>query len=157
MTRVLFVCLGNICRSPLAQGVMEQRLRRAGIEDRIAVDSAGTQGYHVGEPPDARAMEAAARRGYDLSRQRARRVRDEDFEFFDYILAMDLENLQQLKARCPSAEAAKLRLLLDSAPGPGGQEVPDPYYGGDDGFDQVLDLIEIAVDGLIQELQATAR
>lgn len=136
---------------------MEQRLRRSGLEDRITVDSAGTQGYHVGEPPDERAMEAAGRRGYDLSRQRARRVRDEDFESFDYILAMDLENLQQLRSRCPSAEADKLRLLLDFAPGPDGQEVPDPYFGGDDGFEQVLDLIEIAVDGLIRELQATAR
>lgn len=154
MTRILMVCLGNICRSPLAQGVMEQRLRKSGLFHEIKVDSAGTHGYHVGESPDPRAMEAAARRGYDISGQRARRVRDGDFQSFDYIFAMDHENLQHLTARCPAAEAERIKLLLDYAPGADGQEVPDPYYGGEDGFEQVLDLIEAAVDGFLLELKA---
>ncbi len=154
MTRVLMVCLGNICRSPLAQGVMEQRLRKSGLFHSVTVDSAGTQGYHLGESPDPRAVEAAARRGYDLSGQRARRVRDGDFQSFDYILAMDQDNLQQLVARCPGAEVDRLKLLLDFAPGPDGEEVPDPYYGGEDGFERALDLIEAAVDGLILEIKS---
>ncbi len=154
MTRVLMVCLGNICRSPLAQGVMEQRLRRSGLFHGVSVDSAGTHGYHLGEPPDPRAVEAAARRGYDISGQRARRIRDGDFQSFDYILCMDQENLQHLKARCPGLEVDRLRLLLDFAPGSDGQEVPDPYYGGEEGFERALDLIEAAVDGLIPELRA---
>ncbi len=154
MTRILMVCLGNICRSPLAQGVMEQRLRKSGLFHSVTVDSAGTQGYHLGESPDPRAVEAAARRGYDLSGQRARRVRDGDFQSFDYILAMDQDNLQQLVARCPRAEVDRLKLLLDFAPGPDGEEVPDPYYGGEDGFERALDLIEAAVDGLILEIKS---
>ncbi|MDH3412377.1 MAG: low molecular weight phosphotyrosine protein phosphatase [Gammaproteobacteria bacterium] len=154
MTRVLLVCLGNICRSPLAQGVLEQRLRVSGLFHSVRADSAGTHGYHLGEPPDPRAVEAAARRGYDISGQRARRVRDGDFQSFDYILAMDQDNLQQLTARCPAAEVTRLRLLMDFAPGPDRQDVPDPYYGGGDGFERALDLIEAAVDGLILELKA---
>ncbi|HSS63574.1 MAG TPA: low molecular weight protein-tyrosine-phosphatase [Gammaproteobacteria bacterium] len=154
MTRVLMVCLGNICRSPLAQGVMEQRLRKSGLFHAVSVDSAGTHGYHLGEPPDLRAVEAAARRGYDISGQRARRIRDGDFQSFDYILAMDQDNLQQLLARCPGAEVERLKLLMDFAPGPDGQEVPDPYYGGEDGFERALDLIEAAVDGVILEINA---
>ncbi|MDX1528259.1 MAG: low molecular weight protein-tyrosine-phosphatase [Gammaproteobacteria bacterium] len=154
MTRVLMVCLGNICRSPLAQGVMEQRLRRTGLFHGVAVDSAGTHGYHVGEAPDPRAVEAAARRGYDISGQRARRIRDGDFQSFDYILCMDQENLQHLMARCPGPEVDRLKLLLDFAPGSDGQEVPDPYYGGEEGFERALDLIEAAVDGLILEIKA---
>lgn len=154
MIRVLLVCLGNICRSPLAQGVVEQRLRISGLFHGVRVDSAGTHGYHVGEPPDPRAVEAAARRGYDISGQRARRIRDGDFQSFDYILAMDQDNLQQLTARCPAAEVDRLKLLMDFAPGSDGQEVPDPYYGGEDGFERALDLIEAAVDGFILELKA---
>ncbi len=154
MIRVLMVCLGNICRSPLAQGVLEQRLRKSGLFHGVRVDSAGTHAYHVGEPPDPRAVEAAARRGYEISGQRARRIRDGDFQSFDYILAMDLDNLQQLKSRCPGAEVERLRLLMDFAPGSDGQEVPDPYYGGDDGFERALDLIEAAVDGLVLEVKA---
>jgi protein-tyrosine phosphatase len=154
MTRILMVCLGNICRSPLAQGVLEQRLRKAGLFHRVKVDSAGTQGYHLGEFPDPRAVEAAARRGYDISGQRARRVRDGDFQSFDYILAMDQDNLQQLMARCPGAEVSRIRLLMDFAPGAAGQEIPDPYYGGEDGFERALDLIEAAVDGLVLEVKA---
>lgn len=133
---------------------MEQRVRKAGLASRVLVDSAGTQAYHVGEPPDPRAMEAASRRGYDLGGQRARRIRDNDFQTFDYILAMDHDNLQQLTARCPGAEAFKLKLLMDFAPGPDGEEVPDPYYGEDEGFERALDLIEAAVDGFVLELQA---
>lgn len=154
MTRVLFVCLGNICRSPLAQGVMEYHLKRAGLEDRVSVDSAGTGDYHTDEPPDARAVDAAARRRIDISGQRARQVQNGDFQSFDYICAMDLDNLTALNARCPEAEGDKLRLLMDFAPGAAGQEVPDPYYGGGDGFEHVLDLIERAVEGLVQELRS---
>jgi protein-tyrosine phosphatase len=154
MIRILMVCLGNICRSPLAQGVMEQRLRKTGLFRSVSVDSAGTHGYHVGESPDPRAVEAAARRGYDISAQRARRIRDGDFQSFDYILAMDHENLQQLTARCPGPEVERLKLLLDFAPGPDAREVPDPYYGGEDGFERALDLIEAAVDGLVLEIKA---
>lgn len=154
MIRILMVCLGNICRSPLAQGVMEQRLRKAGLFHHVSVDSAGTHGYHVGEPPDPRAVEAAARRGYDISGQRARRIRDGDFQSFDYILAMDQDNLQQLLARCPGAEVDRLKLLLDFAAGADGQEVPDPYYGAEGGFERALDLVEAAVDGLILEVKS---
>lgn len=154
MTRVLFVCLGNICRSPLAQGVMGYHLKRAGLEHRVSVDSAGTAGYHVGESPDARASEAAARRGIDITDQRARQVQNGDFESFDYICAMDLDNLSALNARCPEAQSTKLGLLMDFAPGPAGQEVPDPYYGGGDGFEHALDLIESAVEGLVQEIRS---
>lgn len=154
MTRILMVCLGNICRSPLAQGVMEQRLRKSGLVRSATVDSAGTQAYHLGEPPDPRAVELAARRGYDISGQRARRIRDGDFQSFDYILAMDQDNLQQLVARCPEAEVSRIKLLMDFAPGPDGQEIPDPYYGGQDEFERTLDLIEAAVEGLILEVKA---
>lgn len=150
------VCLGNICRSPLAQGVMEQRLRKSGLFHEVSVESAGTHGYHLGEEPDPRAVEAAARRGYDISGQRARRIRDGDFQSFDYILAMDQDNLQQLMSRCPTPEVDRLKLLLDFAPGPDAQEVPDPYYGGEDGFERALDLIEAAVDGLILEIKSRA-
>ena len=154
MTRILFVCLGNICRSPLAQGVMEYHVKRAGLEERVSVDSAGIGDYHVGDPPDARAVEAAARRNMDITGQRARQVRSGDFQSFDYICAMDLDNLTALNARCPEAESAKLRLLMDFAPGAPGQEVPDPYYGGGEGFEHVLDLIERAVEGLVQEVRS---
>lgn len=152
--KVLFVCLGNICRSPLAQGAMQYQLQRVGIESRVAVDSAGTAGYHVGQGPDSRAVEAASRRGIDISGQRARRVGDGDFEVFDYICAMDLDNLTALRSRCPAAEVTRLHLLMDFAPGPDAQEVPDPYYGGDEGFDHVLDLIETAVLGIIEEIRS---
>lgn len=157
MTRVLFVCLGNICRSPLAQGMLEYHLERAGLADRVLVDSAGTAAYHTGEPPDARAIEAAARRGFDISRQRARQVQCSDFEVFDYICAMDLDNRAALNARCPGAKGGRLGLLMDFSPGPAGQEVPDPYYGGEDGFEHALDLIESAIEGLVQEIRSHLR
>ncbi|MDX1513738.1 MAG: low molecular weight protein-tyrosine-phosphatase [Gammaproteobacteria bacterium] len=152
--RVLFVCLGNICRSPLAQGVMEHQLKRAGLEDQVFVDSAGTAAYHVEEMPDSRAIEAAARRGIRIDGQRARQVNGDDFSAFDYICAMDADNLITLRSRCPTDEEARLHLLMDFAPGPGGQEVPDPYYGGEVGFEHALDLIDSAVEGLIQEIRS---
>jgi protein-tyrosine phosphatase len=155
VTRLLFVCLGNICRSPLAQGVMEYRLRIAGLDGQVVADSAGTGGYHVGDPPDKRAIEAAARRDIDISKQRARRVASDDFVSFDYLLAMDEDNLWQLRERCPAAQSAKLRLLMEFAAGHA-VEVPDPYYGGNEGFERALDLIESAVDGVIHELRTKA-
>lgn len=145
---LLMVCLGNICRSPSAQAVMEQRITAAGLQDRIKVDSAGTAAYHIGKQPDPRSAQAAARRGYDLSSQRARQVAVEDFAHFDYILAMDSQNLNHLLRMAPEDTAGKVSLLLSHA-ALSTQDVPDPYYGGDDGFEQVLDLIEQACDVLL--------
>jgi protein-tyrosine phosphatase len=148
--RVLMVCMGNICRSPTAEGVFRQRAEQAGL--RVEVDSAGTHAYHVGEPPDLRSQQHALRRGYDLSGQRARQVAQDDFENFDLILAMDGRNLSLLRQQCPTAKRHKVRLLLSSGTLMPDGEVPDPYYGGDAGFEQVLDLIEDASDGLIKAL-----
>jgi protein-tyrosine phosphatase len=150
---VLFVCMGNICRSPTAQGVFERLLAEANLSELVGTDSAGTHAYHVGEPPDKRATEAAARRGVDLTRQRARRVAPEDFEGFDYVLVMDRSNYDDLLALSPPEHAAKLRLFLEFAPGLGIDEVPDPYYGGVTGFERVLDLIEEAADGLLADIR----
>lgn len=152
MIEVLFVCLGNICRSPTAHGVFRQRAAARGLDDRIAVDSAGTGDWHVGLPPDRRAAETAARRGYDLSDLRARQVSAADFQRFHYVLAMDEANLEHLQALRPVDFAGELRLFLDYAPQLGTSEVPDPYYGGAGGFDHVLDLVEAASDGLLLEL-----
>ncbi|WGL65444.1 low molecular weight phosphotyrosine protein phosphatase [Pseudomonas sp. CW003PS] len=150
--KVLFVCLGNICRSPTAEGVLRHKLRAAGLDDRVQVDSAGTGDWHVGKAPDSRTRQAALRRGYDLSAQRARQFEAADFQRFDLILAMDQSNLRNLKALRPSDACADLdlylrryELALD--------EVPDPYYGGEDGFEQVLDLIEQASDALLVEIK----
>jgi protein-tyrosine phosphatase len=150
--KVLFVCLGNICRSPTAEGVFRHKLRAAGLEDRVQVDSAGTGDWHVGKAPDSRTRQAALRCGYDLSAQRARQVEVADFQRFDLILAMDQSNLRNLKAMRPTDARADLdlylrrfELALD--------EVPDPYYGGEDGFEQVLDLIEQASDALLLEIK----
>lgn len=148
--------MGNICRSPTAEGVVRARLERA-LRDRdadidVALDSAGTHGYHVGQPPDRRAMDAARRRGVDLSEIRARMVADEDFELFDLILAMDRDNLAHLEYQCPPESRDRLRLFMSFAGDCGVDEVPDPYYGGLNGFDQVLDLVEKAADGLIEEI-----
>ena len=151
-TRILFVCLGNICRSPTAHGVFADLAGRAGLD--IAVDSAGTGGWHVGDPPDARATREAARRGYDLSRLRARQVRPADFEAFDLILAMDRANLSALERIRPAESDTPVRLFLDYAES-AREEVPDPYY--DAGFDLVLDLIEDASRGLIAELSPARR
>lgn len=157
MTRVLFCCLGNICRSPTAHGVFAAMVVERGLADVIQVDSCGTGGWHVGEPPDRRAAAAAARRGYDLSSLRARQLAPEDFERFDYILAMDRSNLADIRAMTPKAFSGHLGLFLDFAGDPGEREVPDPYYGGDAGFTHVLDLIEAASEGLLREISgATA-
>jgi protein-tyrosine phosphatase len=151
--RILFVCLGNICRSPTAEGVLRALAAREAPELSIEVDSAGTAAYHVGEPPDPRTREAAARRGYDLAALRARIVEPGDFERFDLILAMDRENLQVLQRRAPGSARERLRLFLEFSPEPGPSEVPDPYYGGPNGFEEVLDLVEAAARGLIARLR----
>ncbi|CAE6910510.1 low molecular weight protein-tyrosine-phosphatase [Ectopseudomonas khazarica] len=150
--KVLFVCLGNICRSPTAEGVFRHKLRAAGLEGQVQVDSAGTGDWHVGKAPDSRTRQAAQRRGYDLSAQRARQVEVADFQRFDLILAMDQSNLRNLQALRPAGARADLDLYLrrfDLAL----DEVPDPYYGGEDGFEQVLDLIEQASDALLIEIR----
>lgn len=154
---MLFVCMGNICRSPTAQGVFEALVRREGLEQRILIDSAGTHAYHVGEPPDLRAQQAAQRRGVDLSVQRARKVRAEDFFDFDYVLAMDRDNYEILRDLCHPDHEDRLRLFLEFAPHLGERDVPDPYYGGAQGFERVLDLIEAASAGLLAEMRTRYR
>lgn len=154
-TRVLMVCMGNICRSPTAEGVLRAKLQAAGLDREVEVDSAGTHGYHVGEAPDPRAIKHARARGVDLSRLRARRVSRDDFQRFDWILAMDLQNLENLQSLVPpEGGGARLGLLLDHATRHDGvREVPDPYYGPPAGFDRVLDLVEDACEGFVAALQ----
>ena len=151
--RILFVCLGNICRSPTAEVVFRAVAAREVPDIVLEIDSAGTAGYHVGEQPDRRTRQAAARRGYDMSALRARVVEPEDFEHFDLILAMDRENLRALERRAPPHARERLRLFLDFAPDTGISEVPDPYYGGANGFEDVLDLVEAASRGLVQHIR----
>ncbi|HEY9101155.1 low molecular weight protein-tyrosine-phosphatase [Chitinimonas sp.] len=150
---VLMVCTGNICRSPTAEGVLRARAEKAGLN--LEIDSCGTQDYHVGEAPDRRSQQHALKRGYDLSRQRARKFAAIDFNRFDLILAMDRSHLAALRAECPLPQRHKLQLFLDFGSLDKGGEVPDPYYGGDAGFERVLDLIEDAADGLISQLRST--
>jgi protein-tyrosine phosphatase len=150
---VLFVCMGNICRSPTAHGVFETLVRQESLHDRIVVDSAGTHAYHIGNPPDPRACAAALRRGVDLSSQRARRIGEEDFYRFDYVLVMDRENLEIVEQICPPDHREKVQLLMEYAPHMGMDEVPDPYYGGRAGFERVLDLVEAASQGLLQAIK----
>jgi protein-tyrosine phosphatase len=187
---VLFVCMGNICRSPTAEGVFRRKVREAGLEDRVLVDSAGTHGYHVGSPPDARSQESAARRGYDLSRLRARKFESDDCQRFDYVLAMDRGNYNRIVQTCRGAGGhragvlhgrgehqaerhsghgpgdhgagpgltardgiANVRMFLEFAPYLREREVPDPYAGSDEGFEYVLDLIEAAADGLLEDVR----
>lgn len=150
--KVLFVCTGNICRSPTAEGVARAVAEREGRGHRFKFDSAGTHGYHVGEPPDPRSVATAAKRGYDLSALRARRVNDFDFVAFDYLLAMDRTHLDLLRSACPVQHRQKLGLFLDYDVEREEDEVPDPYYGGAQGFDLVLDLVEGAAKGLITHL-----
>ena len=149
--RVLFVCMGNICRSPTAQGVFEHVIADTPLRD-AEVDSAGTHAYHAGEPPDGRSQEAAKRRGIDLSAQRARKVVPADFEHYNYVLAMDSDNHQMLMAQCPPEYRERVRLFLEFAPERNVRDVPDPYYGGRDGFETVLDLVEAASRGLCAHL-----
>jgi protein-tyrosine phosphatase len=150
--RVLFVCLGNICRSPTAEGVLRHKLREAGLADQVEVASAGTGDWHVGKAPDRRSQAAAKLRGYDLSAQRAQQVTRADFATYDLILAMDNSNLRNLKALQPAMGKAELDLFLRRYESEV-DEVPDPYYDGDQGFEQVLDLIERASDRLVIELK----
>jgi protein-tyrosine phosphatase len=153
--RILFVCMGNICRSPTAEGVMRRLVDDEGLTDRVHVESAGTGGWHVGEPPDERATLAARRRGVTLAGA-ARQVRRADFRQFDLLIAMDRRNLRELLAMAPDEDAAeKVRLLreFDPASGDGDLDVPDPYYGGPRGFEDVLDLVEAACRGLLAEVR----
>ncbi len=151
--KILFVCTGNICRSPTAEGVARRWLALAGLGDAVGVDSAGIQGYHVGEAPDPRTQSAALRRGYDLSRLRARKVQAKDFADFDLLLAMDRDHFHYLRERAPDGCKHKVRMLMSFAAGARRDDVPDPYYGGITGFDAVLDLCEDAVQGLIEEIR----
>lgn len=150
---ILFVCMGNICRSPTVHGVIRHHLREAGLEHRVKVDSAATHNYHPDEPPDARSQRHALRRGYDLSDLRARQVTNEDFERFELILTMDHENLKNLKAKAPVQHHHKIRMLADFFEIHDTLVVPDPYYGGDQGFEHVLDLAEDACRGLVRHLR----
>lgn len=152
---VLFVCMGNICRSPTAQGVFENLVQRSGLASVIHIDSAGTHAYHIGNQPDSRSQQAALGRGIDLSKQRARQVQTTDFSDFDYVLAMDLHNLQALQNFAPARQAKNLKLFMEFASRWREREVPDPYYGGDQGFERVLDMIEDASEGLLEHLIRT--
>jgi protein-tyrosine phosphatase len=153
MIRVLFVCMGNICRSPTAEGVFRQVLQKKKLEGKVEVSSAGTHGYHVGEPPDSRAQQAAARRGYDLSGIRARKVSPQDMDYFDLILAMDHKTLESLREICPPERSSRLGLFMDYSHAFAGGEVPDPYYGRGEGFDLVLEMVEDATNGLADHIK----
>ncbi len=157
MIKVLFVCMGNICRSPTAQGAFEKVVKDAGLEKKILIDSAGTHAYHVGESPDTRSQMAAKKRNLDLSKQQARKVSLTDFEEFDYILAMDLDNYLSLRGQCPQEYFYKIQLFMDYAPENGFKEVPDPYYGGEKGFELVLDLTMSASKGLLETIRRDHR
>ena len=152
--RVLFVCMGNLCRSPVAEGVFRHLLHQYQIDDKVLVDSAGTHAYHDGSPPDRRMQEAARRRGVELARLRARRVEPEDFEHFDYIIAMDDDNYRHLVDLCPDpAWNDRIRLFMTYAPSLPEREVPDPYYGMLSGFERVIDLVEEAAQGLVLHIR----
>lgn len=152
MIRVLFVCLGNICRSPTAEGVFRKQLREAGLDDRVETDSCGVANWHQGKAPDQRSQAAAAQRNVDISDLRARQLVAEDFERFDYVLAMDHDNLAAMHELCPAVSKAQTGLFLGYASQPD-SPVPDPYYGGADGFEDVLDLVEAASRGLVEEVR----
>jgi protein-tyrosine phosphatase len=151
--KILFVCMGNICRSPTAEGVFRHYVRRQAPDLDLLLDSAGTHDYHVGDPPDPRTIKAAARRGIDLAGLRARQVHNADFERFDLILAMDPLNRVTLLDRSPPEYHPRIRLLLEFALQAGRLDVPDPYYGGDAGFEEVLDLVDAAAPGLLAEIR----
>ena len=152
MIKVLFVCMGNICRSPTAEGVFRHQVVAAGLSDMVVIDSAGTHDYHIGKPPDNRAQQAALKRGYDLSGLRGRQVAPRDFQEFDYIVAMDADNLSNLRKSCPPQQQHKLNLLMEFSYNFSQPEVPDPYYGGAQGFENVLDMVEDAAAGLLQKV-----
>lgn len=149
---VLFVCMGNICRSPTAEGVFRKLIAERKVDHLFYVDSAGTHAYHVGKKPDPRSQEAARARGVDLSPLRARQLELADFDIFDHLLVMDSDNYVNVMAECPKMYSYKVRYFLDHAPQLGVREVPDPYYGGPSGFEHVLDLVEAASEGLLAEL-----
>lgn len=157
MKRVLFVCTGNICRSPAAEGVFRHHILEAGLEAAIESASAATHGYHIGDPPDPRTAASAKRRGFDLSAQRARKVRAEDFHSFDLILAMDEGHFAHLQSLRPNNARAEVRLFLDYHPERRQKDVPDPYYGGPEGFEQVLDMIEETSKALLSQLSASLK
>jgi protein-tyrosine phosphatase len=150
---VLFVCMGNICRSPTAHGVFRKLVHESGLAEQIATDSAGTHAYHVGEAPDRRARATAERRGIDLSDLRARKATPDDFLAFDYVVAMDQDNYFALLEICPAGMQHKLQLFMDFAPQMRTREVPDPYYGGPTGFERVFDLVEAAAQGLLDDIR----
>ena len=152
-TKVLFVCMGNICRSPSPEGVFRDMVERKGFSAQIMTDSAGTGDWHVGNPPDPRAQKAALDRGVDISDLRARKVRAKDFIEFDYVLAMDRSNYAKLQQICPPGYEDRLYMFLSFYPDSPEEEVPDPYFGGADGFDYVLDLIEKASEGLVEDIK----
>jgi len=154
--RILFVCMGNICRSPTAEGVFKHLVSEEGLAGSIDSDSAGTHDYHLGSPPDSRSQAAAAQRGYDLNPLRARQVTVQDFADFDYVLAMDEANRVSLRTLCPTQYRERIKLFMDFAPESGLREVPDPYYGGTKDFEEVLDLVERAARGLLEHIR-TAR
>lgn len=156
MTKVLFVCMGNICRSPMAEGVFRKAIREAGLDRQVVADSAGTHAYHIGAAPDPRAQEAARRRGADISQLRGRKVADIDFETFDYILVMDGDNYNKLVQRAPAQHHGKIRRLLSFSRKYPNLDVVDPYYGGPQGFEENLDMIEDAVQGLLREISGDA-
>lgn len=152
--RILFVCMGNICRSPTAEGVFRAQVAAAGLTDRILTDSAGTHGYHIGEPPDPRSIKAAAARGIDISDLRARMVRADDFTRFDLVLAMDAQNRQAMSDFYKAELPDRVRMFMEFAPEAKAREVPDPYYGDGAGFERVLDLCDAAGRGLLKHLRA---
>ena len=148
---VLFVCLGNICRSPLAEGAFQEHVRKRNLSDRFVIDSAGTGGYHAGEPPDPRSITTAESMGIDIGRQRSRKLEPKDFEQFDYIIAMDRSDLRDINARKPFQTGSDISLMLDEL-GTNGQDVPDPYYGGSDGFNHVWNLVDEATRVLLERI-----
>ena len=152
-TKVLFVCMGNICRSPTAEGVFRKKVAEAGLSAAVEIESSGTHAYHVGAAPDPRARTAAGERGYDLAGLVGRQVEERDFEHYDYLLAMDQDNLHHLHRRCPENYRHKLGLFMSFSKRFASQEVPDPYYGGPKGFDLVLDMVEDACHGLLNEVR----
>lgn len=155
--RILFVCMGNICRSPTAHGVFRKLVVEHGLTHRIEIDSAGTHAYHVGEQPDRRARQTARERGIEIDDLRARLVERADFDLFDYVVAMDQDNYRNLERLCPTGRETKLKLFMEFAPELRVRDVPDPYYGGQNGFDQVFDLVEAAARGLLSELMLRLR
>jgi protein-tyrosine phosphatase len=153
-TRVLMVCLGNICRSPTAEAMLRKHVHEAGLDARVEVDSAGTADYHVGSPPDRRAIAHGEKRGLAMKKLRGRQVQRSDFERFDFILAMDDDNLENLLRLRPEGSRAEVGLLMDYARDAGSREVPDPYYGGTEEFERVLDLVDAASAGLVKALKS---